>query len=194
MGIEQDLAKAQELRDLGLNIQELETKVQNIRAEFQKKIKAKKQDFNAEIKQLFMTVFNRPELQLSKTETEVKACTDELSYAVQFNEEEHCLYKKLGRDEKRFTFHYKHNFHFYGGGCSGSNEIELKKAQISDLERQLNQYTNALQSIDKDGLYIEYASVEINPLRNSLHNNGRNKGDAKNYTKIEMGNLLQLIQ
>lgn len=195
--VEKDLAKDNELHNLEMIINDLETKLKDTKTEYDEKRKEKTQKLNAEIRQLFKTAFNRPELQLSEKDFEIKASANDKIYAVQFKEKVNYLYRKRKDEEKRFAFRYRNNVHVTGYSHSRDefgNEIVSIKAEMAALEKYLEKCNEELQSIDKDGLYIEYARIASNPIKKSINNNGRGKDDISGYTKIEMGNLLHLIQ
>jgi hypothetical protein len=194
--VEKDLVKAKELQNLDLRIADLNSKIQNVRKEVSEKVKVKTQNLNAEIRQIFLIAFKRPELELEETETEIKAWTAGLIYSVQFNETDNYLYKKLGSTEKRFLFRYNHSGYISGtlswGGISG-NDVDLKNSEIATLEKHLKQYVDVLQIIDKEGLTIEFAQIQINPINrinNIIH---RGKNEEIQYSKIDVKNLLELI-
>jgi hypothetical protein len=195
--VEKDLAKAKELQNLDQHIADLDSKIQNSRKELSEKVRVKTQSLDAEIRQNFLVAFKRPKLELEETENEIKARTAGLIYSVQFNKNGRYLYKKFDSTEKRFVFHYKHNGHIsetliWSDGKG--NDVDLKKSKIVALENHLKQYVETLQIIDKEGLTIEFAQIQINPI-NKIPNNtiGRGKDQEIRYSKIDVKDLLGLI-
>jgi polyhydroxyalkanoate synthesis regulator phasin len=195
--IENDLARANELKQLDSQIADLRDQVTNLQNQLSKKEKELAKDADEKLRAMFKQIFSEvPELKIEENADEIKAYTENLIYAIKFEKLGGAVSKKIGNDEHIYKFCYRRNGHFRPLSYAGQSYIGLKRNEISALEKQIEQYSTALETLEKDGLRIEYARqiLPALPIRSRpITYNQEDPSDRLEYSKIDIDSLLKVI-
>jgi uncharacterized phage infection (PIP) family protein YhgE len=199
--IENDLARANELKQLDSQIAELRDQVTNMQNRLSQKEKELAKDADEKLKSMFKKIFSEvPELKIEENADEIKAYTENLIYAINLEVSNRFVYKKIGRDEYIYKFRYRRAGHIIDLLFSGRSDIELKKSEISALEKQIEQCSTVLEALEKDGLRIEYARqilpahpIRSRPIINNQVHTDNDGNDGLEYLPTDLDSLLKLI-